>query len=319
MNTYLKYKPAWYRIIMMASLLAGAYLVFGLFSLYLIKKLTGIPLNELQSVDFSSDSMINVQKILLMAQAIILIILPSLLYAYFADPRPMKFLRLNIKPRGWHILVAAAIVLIAIPSAFWLGELNKQMDLSHILPGLDKWIRSSEAESNKIIEKIIGKQDVKALFINLFLMALLPAFGEELLFRGLIQKGLIRTFRHVWAGILLSAFIFSFIHFQFLTFLTRFELGIILGVLFWYTGSLWASIIAHFVFNGIQVYFAYLQPDLQEAPAWSVTAGLVGGSFLVVILLIIILRRSSTVSMYEVFDDDDDFDFEVGPKDEYLD
>jgi hypothetical protein len=54
-------------------------------------------------------------------------------------------------------------------------------------------------------------------------------------------------------------------------------------------------------------------------PAWSISAGVVGGSFLIVSILIIVLRRTSTVNMYEVYDDEDEFDFEVGHKDEYLD
>ncbi|MBC8033396.1 MAG: CPBP family intramembrane metalloprotease [Chitinophagaceae bacterium] len=319
MNTYLKYKPVWYRIMVMISLIAGAYLIFAFFSLFLIRKMTGATIPELQSLDFTSPEMVSVQKILLLVQSLVLIIIPSLLYAYFADPHPTRFLRLDVKPRAWHLLVAAVIVLIAMPSAFWLGELNKQMDLSRSLPALDKWVRESETETNKLVEAIIGKQDLKNLLINMVLMALLPAIGEEILFRGLIQKGLIRVFRKVWPGILVSAFIFSFIHFQFLTFLTRFELGIILGALFWYSGSLWVPVLAHFVFNGIQVYAAYLQPEMKDAPDWSISAGLVGGSFLVVLVLVIILRQTSTVNMYEVYDDEDDFGFEVGPKDEYLD
>jgi membrane protease YdiL (CAAX protease family) len=176
-------------------------------------------------------------------------------------------------------------------------------------------MKTSETESNKIIETIIGKQDIKDLFINLFILALVPAVCEEFFFRALIQKGIIRSTRNVWLGILLSAFIFSAFHFQFLTFLSRFEMGIILGALFWYSGSIWVSIAAHFVFNGIQLVFSYWKPEMVDPPSWAVSAELVGLSFLVVTVLIMILRKTSSVTMSEVFDDDDDDNFIIEQKD----
>lgn len=318
MNTYLKYKPVWYRIVVLGSLIIGSSMVIGLVTLYIISHLTGIPLKEIQVMDFNNPELLNAQKFLIAANGIAVFLLPALLYSYFTDPRPMHFLRLNTRAQHWHWVVAVAIVIIAIPSAFWLGELNKNMDLSRIMPGVDKWMRESEASNNKIVETLLVKQSLKDLFINLFILAALPAISEEVFFRGLIQKGIIRTSRNVWLGILLSALIFSAFHLQFLTFLTRFEMGIILGVLFWYSGSLWVPIVAHFAFNGIQVFMAYWRPDLKDAPPEATSAGLVGLSFLLVILIVVILRKTSVVSMYEVYDDEDDFDLHAGPKDEYL-
>ena len=318
MNTYLKYKPVWYRIIVLGSLVLGCSLVFGLLGMYLISSVTGMPLREVQAIDFTDPSTGSAQKILVLVNSIAVFLAPALLYAYFADPRPLHFLRLNTRSQRWHWPVAVAIILVAIPSAFWLGELNKGLDISRLMPGFDKWMRESETGNNKIIEAFLSGQTLQDLFVNLLILAAVPAIGEELFFRGLLQKGIIRSTRNVWLGILLSAFIFSAIHLQFLTFLTRFEMGIILGALFWYSGSLWIPILAHFVFNGLQVFVAYWKPGMTEAPPEAVTAGWVGVSFLLVILIIVILRKTSQVSLYEVFDDEDDFDINTGPKDEYL-
>lgn len=308
MSTYLKYKPVWYRAVVLISLFLGALLIIQLLAALLIVKFTNIPLTEI-NLNSDSSEMLLVNKILMLLQGFLFFIAPALLYGYLSDPRPMRFLRLNVNPTIKYLIIAAVIMVVAIPSSFWLGELNKHLDMSHVLPSVDKWIKAQETETNKVIEAMLGRQSIKDLFVNLFLMALLPAIGEELVFRGLVQKGLIRITRNVWGGIIMASLIFSAIHFQFLTFLTRFELGIILGVLFWYSGSLWTSITAHFLFNGLQVVWAYYQPNVDKAPSWLVSAKAVGISFLLIVLLIIIIKRLSIVTMSEVYDDDEDDDF----------
>lgn len=305
MNTYLKYKPVWFRVMIMGSLLSGAFLIMGFLAAFLVVKLTNLPLTD-NILQVQTPEMLKVQKLLMLAQALLIFIIPALVYGYLSDPRPMHFLRLDVKPTSKYILIAVIVILIAIPSSFWLGELNKHLDLSHTLPGLDKWIKAQESDTNALIDRMVQNQSITDLFVNLILMALLPAIGEELIFRGLLQKGLIRITRNVWVGIILSAFIFSAIHFQFLTFLARFELGIILGALFWYSGSLWVSIAAHFAFNGLQVVLSYCLPHADETPPALVSAKAAGISFLIVILLLIIIKRMSTVSMSEVYDDDED-------------
>jgi membrane protease YdiL (CAAX protease family) len=57
-------------------------------------------------------------------------------------------------------------------------------------------------------------------------MAAIPALCEEWLFRGVIQKKLVTTLPKPWMGIVLTAIIFSAIHFQFAGFIPRMFLGI---------------------------------------------------------------------------------------------
>ena len=314
MSTYLKYKPVWYRIFVLISLIFGVVFVLWLLSYTLAAKFSGFSFQQLLAPDMDDPRMLEIQKWLMsFISSVATFLIPSLLYAYFADPRPMRFLRMDVKPAWWYWIIAVALMVVVLPSAFWLGEWNKQLDLSNVLPGFDKWMKESEVTTNAFIEKMIGKQDIADLFTNLLLLALLPAVAEELLFRGLIQKGLIRMTRNVWVSILLSAFIFSAIHFQFLTFLTRFELGIILGALFWYSGSLWVPILAHFFFNGLQVFMSYRNPAMKDAPGELLSAGMVGISFLLVIALIVLMKRTSTSTMAEVYDDEDDDFILTGP------
>ena len=74
----------------------------------------------------------------------------------------------------------------------------------------------------------------------------------------MLQQSLTKRIKNVHVAVLLSAFIFSFIHFQFYGFLPRMFLGILLGYMFYVSGSLWTSILMHFVNNGSLVVLYYL-------------------------------------------------------------
>jgi membrane protease YdiL (CAAX protease family) len=97
----------------------------------------------------------------------------------------------------------------------------------------------------------------KDLLVSIVLVGLLAAIGEELFFRGILQRIMIQIFRSPWLGIFVTAAIFSAIHGQFLGFIPRMILGIILGLLYWYSGSLLPAIAGHFVFNSLQILLVY--------------------------------------------------------------
>ena len=96
---------------------------------------------------------------------------------------------------------------------------------------------------------------------NMLLIALLPAVGEELVFRGVVQQQLMRRIGNPWWALALSAAVFSFFHFQFEGFLSRVLLGFLLGWLYWETRNFWVPVIAHFFNNGVQVIAQYASND----------------------------------------------------------
>ncbi|MEM6345787.1 MAG: CPBP family intramembrane glutamic endopeptidase [Bacteroidota bacterium] len=120
-----------------------------------------------------------------------------------------------------------------------------------------------EDSAQKLLEAVFVGADKTSLMGNLLIFAILPAICEEAFFRGLIQRQLGRHLNpHV--AIWIAAAIFSFIHFQFLGFFSRWVLGAMLGYFLYYSGSLWPSIFAHFCFNAISVVGASIYPELAE-------------------------------------------------------
>src|SRR5437762_10427942 len=110
-----------------------------------------------------------------------------------------------------------------------------------------------EADYNKQVEAIIGLNNAGEYILALIIMAFLPALCEETLFRGGLQNFLTRSTRNPWLSILIVSILFSAVHFSFYGFLPRVFLGIVLGLIYYYTGSLWLSILAHFANNAIAV------------------------------------------------------------------
>ncbi|NNE29163.1 MAG: CPBP family intramembrane metalloprotease, partial [Saprospiraceae bacterium] len=95
------------------------------------------------------------------------------------------------------------------------------------------------------------------LLYSLIVIAVIPAIGEELIFRGHLQQYFSRWLKNKHIGVLLAAFFFSAIHMQFEGFVPRFFLGVILGYIFLWTGSLWLAIWGHFVNNSFQLIGVY--------------------------------------------------------------
>jgi membrane protease YdiL (CAAX protease family) len=119
-------------------------------------------------------------------------------------------------------------------------------------------MKQMEEDAKLLTEALLKMDNIRDLLFNLFLIAIIPAIGEEMFFRGVIQKKLKNILRNPHIAILITSFIFSAIHMQFFGFLPRFFLGIILGYLFYYSGSLWMPIIAHFINNALAVLLMYL-------------------------------------------------------------
>ena len=134
--------------------------------------------------------------------------------------------------------------------------------------------------------------------ITIFLVGVLPAIGEELFFRGILQKLFIQVFKKAWPGIIFTAFLFSAFHMQFMGFLPRMALGIILGALYWYSGSLYTSMLGHFVFNTINILLIYFKAaDMNSKTSTGLVFSFIGlASMALVIFLLNYLRKKSTTS-----------------------
>lgn len=192
--------------------------------------------------------------------SIMMFVVPPIVY-YFVTRKehPMHdlgFRGIN-KPWPLFLLAAIALVFVSLPVTNQLGTWNENMKLGGALQTLEDMLKALEETAATATEQMLKVDTIGGLLFNLVVIALIPAVGEELTFRGVLQQGLTRRMNpHV--AIILSSAIFSFIHFQFYGFLPRMFLGMVLGYVFYASGSLWPSMLMHFLNNGSVVVAYYL-------------------------------------------------------------
>ena len=189
------------------------------------------------------------------SSALIFIVPPVILYA-ITRVQPMQQMGFRNPAKGWMLLVGVALMFVSLPLTNILGEWNEKANFGEFLETILKMLEDTAAD---LTQQMLEVDTVWGLLGNLLVIALIPAIGEELTFRGVLQRALVKGCKNVHVAIFLSAAIFSFIHFQFYGFLPRMFLGIILGYMFYYSGSIWTSILMHFINNGAAVVVAYLE------------------------------------------------------------
>lgn len=184
--------------------------------------------------------------------------LPCLLLAIFIRRNKWyEYLSLNVRPETRILALASVLIFVAMPFTSLIYWINMQIPLP-------EWATSLEQGAEEMINALLTMESPAELLFNLLIIALVPAIGEELLFRGVFQKVLTKSLKNEHTAIWITAFLFSMMHMQFEGFFPRFLLGAILGYLFSWSKNLWVPITAHLVFNGIQVILKYFAGGLME-------------------------------------------------------
>ena len=191
------------------------------------------------------------------SSALIFIAPPLILYG-FSRKQPLREIGFRQPNSAWMLLVGVALMFVSLPLTNLLTSWNEKMSFGTAFESLEALLKQLEETAGDLTERMLQVDTIGGLLVNLLVIALIPAIGEELTFRGVLQQALHRGVKNAHLAVILSAFIFSFIHFQFYGFLPRMFLGIILGYMFYYSGSLWTSILMHFINNGIAVVVAFL-------------------------------------------------------------
>lgn len=154
-----------------------------------------------------------------------------------------------------YILLGAFLVVVVQPLVIYLGYLNSLVPLPESLTDM-------QVSQYQMIEDFLTSEGV--IWFGLFHIALIPAFCEEILFRGYI----LRAFEKSWGiivGVIVSGIIFGLFHIQLANLLPLATLGIILALMTWLSGSLWPAIVAHFINNGAAVLVGTSYPELMFA------------------------------------------------------
>ena len=251
----------------------------------------GVNLTEMQNLmqDPSNPKSISVLKFYQTFQSIGVFIIPPFIVAWFLHDHPSIFLRYHKKPDFKSVLFVIAIICFSNPLINWLIEINSKLSLPEWMSSVEIWMRNSEDQATQITEAFLSTTSLTTLFTNIAMIGILPAVGEELLFRGIIQQLFKKKFGNAHAAIWISAAIFSALHMQFLGFLPRLVLGAMFGYMLEWSGTLWLPVIAHFINNSTAVVAYYLMQKGLIGNGIDKTGTLSDGSFYLVIVSLIFL------------------------------
>lgn len=191
------------------------------------------------------------------ATGIGLILIPWIYYGLLAN-RKWNYLLPNADRILQGIILSFLIVAAFMVVNSLFIEWNSNASLPSFLKGMEEWMREKESLAEEVTKFLTTFHSVQEFLLAILVIAILPAIGEEFVFRGLLQTELAAAFRNHHVAIWVSAAIFSAIHIQFFGFVPRLLLGALFGYLFYWSGNLAFPIIAHFIQNGGQLFILYM-------------------------------------------------------------
>jgi uncharacterized protein len=203
----------------------------------------------------------NGRLLLLALQAITALgafVLAPLVFVRFWAKEPIAVLSPQSIRDPLMLLWPVLLVPVLAPLLELTIEWNKNVQLPEAFKGIETWAQSKEGQLKMLTEFLLDFQNPGEFALGLIVVALIPAVGEELLFRGVLQPVFQRLFRSAGVGILVSAVVFSAIHIQFYGFVPRMLLGLLFGYLYHWSGNLLVPIAGHFANNALSVVLSYL-------------------------------------------------------------
>lgn len=205
-----------------------------------------------------------------------------------------EFLRLQWDEKTpLYLLLGAVLMVVIQPTVMFLGYLNSLLPVPEVFSEFQQ-------SQYQMFEDFLTSDGV--MWFGLFHIALVPAFAEEILFRGYV----LRAFEKSWGivtAVIVSSLVFGLFHLQLNNLLPLMTLGGVMGLVTWLSGSLWPAMLAHFINNGSAVIMANFYPDQAFAemtldtmpPVWMLLVSIV----LTVILVKLIFSNSKYSQHYD--------------------
>ena len=228
-------------------------------------------------------------------------LLPTYFTARICYRNPSRFLGFNTNFNYKQVLLVLVIIFFTFPLSGTLAELTKMIPLTK---SWEVYFKATEADRAAQEMALIKINSFPRYMLSMIIIALLPAVFEEVCFRGGLQNILTRWLKSPWVAIIITSIVFSAVHFSYYGFFVRAALGVALGLVFYYSGSIWLSILFHFLYNGVQVTVLYMETmsqqkhtkDMEENfPVW------MGALAIVIIVIAFIKLRELSLAQREKY------------------
>ncbi|SEW12754.1 CPBP family intramembrane glutamic endopeptidase [Chitinophaga arvensicola] len=250
MTGYLKQSPISMLFVTFFGFFFGFLMIYVTGLMMITPSIMGKSMEELMTANLTDPNSLGYLKITQFLYSVVAFFVPAALFCYLWQPKPMQYLGFK-SPSGIQVILTLVAMYGCLPLAGLLGDWNQSFPFSQSL-------RDQQALAERLLGAMLKMPTIGDLLVNLVLVAIVPAIAEELFFRGVLQRLVIKATGRVWISVFITAILFSAIHNEWMGFLPRVVLGFALGAIYVISGNLWLAILAHILNNGMQVVFLYL-------------------------------------------------------------
>lgn len=204
----------------------------------------------------------NDRQSLLLAQGVMattIFIVSPVGYWYFIEKKPIRHLIAGEQRYMRFLLLTTALILTAMLVNTFFVYWNLQLKFPAWLATFENWAQAKEKALQQLTNLLTTFSSWKDIGMAIIVMGVIPAIGEELVFRGILLPMFAKYISPIHIAIWGSAFIFSAIHLQVYGFVPRLLLGALFGYLYVWTKNLIYPIIAHFLNNSITLLLIFIQ------------------------------------------------------------
>ena len=258
-NKYWREYPWFFQLVQFVLLVFVCLAFFGVITVFVLPLITGVSPEALQTFSVDSTPQVRIGMYVLLAVSQLgTFLIPSALFAYAAHPKPLQYLGLRKPQRGIHWLIVAILALGAIPTVSGIAGLFDMIPLSE---GLE----ASKAKFEAQQKALLNITTLGEFITTMITIAIIAPIGEELMFRGIMLRfATKKMIGSIFWPILLTAVLFATLHFNVVGLPSLIISGMLLGYIYYLTGSLWLSMFAHAIVNGSQAAIIYLGRDNAE-------------------------------------------------------
>ncbi|NJN24522.1 MAG: CPBP family intramembrane metalloprotease [Cyclobacteriaceae bacterium] len=260
---YAQGKNPWILVIALLGItIGGIFLIGQVLAFVAAIMISGLSLTELMNVLANPTAYPEQRMMILIVQGVSsvggFVIAPLIFYYTLVGNHIFRdFIQLppNIIPT---LVVAVVMVFSFMVVNTIFIEWNANIELPGFMAGFEQWAKNLESSMEVLTSYLTDFESTQYFFLAIFIIAVIPGIGEELLFRGLLQNLLRRIFKNDHVAVWVAAIIFSAIHFQFYGFVPRMLLGALFGYLYLWTNNLLVPMVAHFLNNGFSLFALYV-------------------------------------------------------------
>ncbi len=284
------------QIIVFLLLILSGVIIFSALAMLIISLHSGVSIAEVDSLldPYHPNMNISYLKLFQIFSHFGMFLIPTLIMAFYSDTSVRNYLFFKNKLNPLYLVLGGVFILAVSPLLNIVIEWNANLQLPEEW-AIVQWMKNQEENAAQLTVLLLNDTSLWGLSVNIFMIAIVPAFSEEFVFRGFLFRFFSKFIKNNHLIVIITSLLFSAMHMQFYGFFPRFILGIVLGYLLIYSGNMLVPMFAHFVNNATAVIVAYFAA--KEGTIHSMENLEIGGNSILYVVLSILICLPIAVYM----------------------